>query len=116
MKVSIFRVEQPRGGFGPYSREFESVLGAMFTQHRSGSHPGPVQDDLLGHIDPEEHCGFATLEQLQEWFQGWERELAEAGFVMVRYSVPVHIVRYGRTQAVFRRGDHFPVETYPLGV
>ena len=86
----------------------------MFVQHRSGSHPGPCQDELLGHIDPDEHCGFATLEQLQEWFEGYESELGDLGFIVARYSVPVHIVRYGRTQAVFRRGDHFPVESTPL--
>lgn len=116
MKVSIYRVEQPRGGFGPYSREFQGVLGAMFAQHRSGSHLGPQQDALLGSIDPAEHCGFASREQLDEWFAGWHSTLAAAGFIVARYSVPVHLVRYGLTQAVFRRGDHFPVETYPLGV
>lgn len=114
MKVSIYRIEQPRGGFGPYSKEFATVLGGMFAQHRSGSHPGPFQDDLLTHVDPDEFCGFAVLEQLHAWFTGWEEELVQAGFVLVRYSVPIHLVRYGRTQVVFRRGDHFPVETMAI--
>lgn len=114
MKVSIYRVEQPRGGYGPYSPEFQGALGNMFAEHRSGNHHGPAQDELLGHIDPDEHCGFATREQLQEWFAGYESELSDLGFIVARYSVPVHIVRYGRTQAVFRRGDHFPVETLAL--
>lgn len=112
--VSIFRVETPRGGCGPYTAEYESVLGGMFAEHRAGGHPGPVQDEMLGWIDPEEHCGFATREQLSAWFTGWLHLLAVNGFVGVRYAVPLHTVRYGRTQAVFRRGDHFPVESFQL--
>lgn len=114
MKVSIYRVEQPRGGFGPYSWEYVDALDGMFADHEGGIHVSPKQDPLLGRIDPDERCGFATLEQLQEWFDGYEADLHELGFIIARYSVPVHIVRYGRTQAVFRRGDHFPVESTPL--
>lgn len=114
MLVSIYRVETPRGGCGPYTREYEDVLGGMFEEHRGGGHPGPSQDYPLGRIDPEEHCGFATREQLEAWFAGWLGLLDATGFVGVRYAVPVHTVRYGKVQAVFRRGDHWPVETFRL--
>jgi hypothetical protein len=114
MKVSIYRVEQPRGGFGPYAAEFEAVLGGMFAEHRRGSHPGPVQDELLGWIDPAEHCGFATLEHLHEWFDGYHNALHDAGFIIARYSVPLPLVRYGKTQAVFRRGDLWPEASQPM--
>lgn len=114
MKVSVFRVETPRGGCGPYTREFEAELSEMFEAHRVGGHPGPQGDELLKGILPKEHCGFATLEQLHKWFDGFHEALHQAGFVIAKYVVPVHLVRYGKTQLVFRRGDMFPVESEPV--
>ena len=114
MKVSIYRVEQPRGGSGPYSWDYADVLETMFSEHEGGIHISPKQDDMLGHIDPDEHCGFATLDQLREWFEGWEEELASLGFIVARYSVLLPLVRYGKTQAVFRRGDLFPEDSQPI--
>lgn len=114
MLVSIYRVETPRGGCGPYTREYEHALGDMFAEHRSGSHEGPLQDALLGRIDPAEHCGFATRDHLEVWFDGWLPLLATNGFVGTRYAVPIHTVRFGKAQALFRRGDRWPVETFPL--
>lgn len=114
MLVSIYRVETARGGCGPYVAEYEDVFGNMFAKHRAGRHPSPIQDELLGWIDPEEHCGFATRDQMEQWFAGFLRLLHVQNFVGARYAVPLHTVRYGRTQAVFRRGDHFPVESFRL--
>lgn len=114
MLVSVYRVETPRGGCGPYTREYAGVLGAMFAQHRSGSHEGPLQDDMLGWIDPEEYCGFATKDGLETWFDGWLPLLHSNGFVGARYAVPLHTVRYGKAQVVFRRGDYWPVESFRL--
>lgn len=115
MLVSVYRVETPRGGCGPYNNEHKGLLEPMFEVHRAGEHPSPVQDDLLGgYISPSEHCGFATLEQLDEWFSGFHGLLAELGFVRVKYVVPVHLVRYGKTQLVFQRGDFFPEATMPM--
>lgn len=114
MLVSIYRVEAPRGGYGPYNKEHGELLEPMFEKHRSGSHPSPRQDWILRGIQATEHCGFATREQLHEWFEGFEDLLHEAGFVLAKYVVPVFLVRYGATQAVFRRGDYFPVEETAL--
>jgi len=114
MKVSIYRVEQPRGGSGPYSWDYADTLEDMFSEHEGGIHVSPRQDDMLGYIDPDEHCGFATLDQLRVWFAGWEEELASLGFIVARYSVPLPLVRYGKTQAVFRRGDLFPEDSQPI--
>jgi hypothetical protein len=47
---------------------------------------------------------------LHEWFEGFESVLHELGFIVAKYVIPVFLVRYGATQAVFRRGDYFPVE------
>lgn len=88
----------------------------MFDDHgnEDGKHPGPRGDELLGYIDPDEHCGFATREQLDKWFDGYHGALGKAGFIIAKYSVPVQLVRYGKTQLVFRRGDLFPIESEPV--
>lgn len=114
MLVSIYRVEAPRGGCGPYNNEHGLILESMFEVHRAGGHPSPLQDWILQGIRPDEHCGFATLEQLDEWFDGFHDVLHELGFIVAKYEIPVYKVRYGATQAVFRRGDLFPVESLPI--
>lgn len=113
MKVSVLRVEL-RGGYGPYGCEFQEKLEAMFDDHRQGDHPGPQLDPQLGGIQPEEHCGFATLEALDAWFDGYHEALEELGFMIARYSVPLALVRYGQQQVVFHRGDLFPEEYMTL--
>lgn len=110
MKVSIYRVEERRGGAGPYNANNKKALAAMFAEHGSGTHLSPLQDELLLGINADEHCGFATLEQLDDWFDGYHVPLAELGFAIAHYSVPLNLVRYGKTQALFVRGDHFPIE------
>jgi hypothetical protein len=90
------------------------TLEAMFDDHGNGDHPGPADDPQLGYISENEHCGFATLDALDEWFDGYHEALAELGFVIAKYSVPLNTVRYGRQQLVFNRGDHWPVEHMTL--
>lgn len=106
-------MEQP-GGYGPYGPEFAEFLDAMFEDHSSGSNPGPQDDPQLGFINEGEHCGFATLEALDEWFDGYHEALADLGFVIAKYLVPIERVRYGKQQLVFDRGDLWPVETLTL--
>lgn len=114
MKVSIYRVEERRGGAGPYNKRNAETLGEMFAEHGSGSHLSPQQDDLLLGIAADEHCGFATLEQLDQWFDGFHDRLHKLGFVVAHYIVPLNLVRYGKTQALFVRGDLFPTEYFAL--
>lgn len=86
----------------------------MFEDHRQGDHPGPQDDPQLGGIQPEEHCGFATLDQLDAWFDGYHESLAELGFEIAKYLVPMERVRFGKQQLVFTRGDLWPVERITL--
>jgi hypothetical protein len=114
VKVSIYRVEERRGGAGPYNATNKDSLADMFAEHGSGSHLSPQQDELLLKINADEHCGFATLEQLDEWFNGYHDRLDELGFVVAHYIVPLNRVRYGKTQALFVRGDLWPTEHLTL--
>lgn len=115
MKVSIFRVETPRGGCGPYkgTAHFDE-LEEMYAEHGQGDHPSPDDDPMLGGMYEEEHCGFATLDALDQWFEGYHELLDECGYIIACYTVPLRAVRYGNKQAVFRRADIFPSRSMPM--
>ena len=104
-KVSVYRVEKPKGGRGPYS--LPETIG-LHIAHSDGLHPDPREDGLKS-LHRNEYCGFATLMSLHLWFDGWQVRLAELGFSIAVYIVPVSLIRYANHQLVFRRGDLLPV-------
>lgn len=112
LKVSVFRVEDAVGQ-GPYVST-SPVIAAMNAMHGDADHPSPVEDPMLGEPYPDENCGFATLCQLEEWFAGYEDDLAEAGYEISVYTVPISKVRYGKQQVLFRRDDSYPIRTVPM--
>lgn len=112
VKVSVFRVEDAYGK-GPYESD-SPVIAAMNAMHGNADHPSPAEDPMLGHVYPTENCCFATLCELEEWFAGYEDDLADAGYEISVYTVPLDHVRYGKQQAVFRRGDTYPVRTMSM--
>lgn len=115
MKVSIFRIEKPGGGAGPYAdTSGHPMLAHMNAVHGDAEHPDPMDDPLLDGIYPDEHCGFATICDLDAWFTGYAEALAECGYVIAVYTVPLTAVRYGQKQAVFLRGDAVPMRTFPI--
>lgn len=114
MKVSVFRVELPNGD-GPYADDTNSkMFEHMNAVHGDADHPDPEDDDMLGCIHPDEHCGFATLCDLESWFAGYEDVLAECGYRIAVYTMPLTLVRYGHNQALFVRGDAVPVRTMSM--
>lgn len=114
MKVSVFRVEKPNGD-GPYADDADrSLYEHMNAVHGDAAHPDPEDDPMLEGINPDEHCGFATLCDLEEWFAGYEDILDGCGYGISIYSMPLALVRYGHNQALFVRGDAVPVRTMPM--
>jgi hypothetical protein len=114
MRVSIMRVEKPNGE-GPYMDSSDNkMLVHMNAVHGDEDHPDPDDDPMLAGIYPDEHCGFATLCDLEAWFSGYEDVLAEEGYGIAVYTVPLQSVRYGGKQALFLRGDLEPVRTLPI--
>lgn len=114
MKVSVFRVEKPNGD-GPYADDADSDLYAhMNAVHGDADHPDPEDDPMLGQIYPDEHCGFATLCDLESWFSGYDDVLADAGYSISVYTMPFTSVRYGSNQALFLRADAVPVRTMSM--
>ncbi len=112
MKVSVFRVEDAVGQ-GPYSST-SPLLASMNAMHGGADHPSPDEDPLLGEPYPDENCCFATLCDLEEWFAGYEDDLAEEGYEISVYTVPRENVRWGKQQALFRREDRYPIRTMPM--
>lgn len=96
--------------------EQHPMLKHMYVVHGDADHPEPWDDPILDpqEIYPDEQCGFPTLCALEEWFSGYEDPLAECGYGIVAYSVPLQSVRYGTKQALFVREHAVPVRTFPM--
>ena len=114
MKVSVFRVEKDNGN-GPYADDADpTIYEHMNAVHGDADHPDPEEDPMLGEIYPDEHCGFATYCDLVDWFAGYTDVLADAGYHIAVYTMPRELVRWGRNQCLFVRGEVLPVRTFPL--
>lgn len=100
-------------GEGPYAST-SPLIAAMNAMHGDAEHPSPIQDPLLGEPYPDENCGFATLCALEEWFAGYEDDLAEEGYEISVYTVPLDQVRYGLQQVLFRREGAYPIRTFTM--
>jgi hypothetical protein len=113
MKVSVFRIEKPNGD-GPYNDADSRITEHMNAVHGDADHPDPSEDPMLDGINPDESCGFATLCDLEEWFSGYGDILADAGYGIAVYTMPLQSVRYGRNQCLFLKEDAVPVRTLPI--
>lgn len=69
---------------------------------------------MLEQIYPDENCGFPTLCALEEWFAGYEDPLADLGYSIVNYTLPLQSVRYGSKQALFLKKDAVAVRTLSM--
>lgn len=105
--VEVFRVETKDSHYGPYqvanlTKEQIDILAYMAEAHNgSRNHLTPWADILLEGIEDYEYCAFTSLEQLRQWFNGWDDHLTVADFIVQAYSVPICFVRYGRDQCLF---------------
>jgi hypothetical protein len=92
----FYRVE--RDGVGPY-RGYdgtETKLEEMLCDHGLDyrcNHPTPWEEPQIGSRmdDADYRCGFHSMEQMMEWFDGWGDALAEYGFRVHVYDIPEFI-------------------------
>lgn len=112
----ILRVEHEDGKGVYASGAFESVC-----DDDSVAHPAPWMDETLGYDRltnrRDWYFGFASIEQLEEWFYNpsWRSMLAEDyGLRLAVYSLPAGSFRLGHKQAIFMREDARLVEALPL--
>jgi hypothetical protein len=77
----------------------------MRWDHCDDRHPNPYYDPSLERIQEEEHCGFSSLEALNDWFEHyWRVQLFVNDFRIYVYEndpADVRVGEYG--QALFNR-------------
>lgn len=85
---------------GPY--RYVTPLHAELKHAHDGceSHPTPKNDGIV--IEADQYCGFESIDDLLEWFDGWIERLAEAGFEIAEYDIPSCHVKKGDYQVVFK--------------
>lgn len=109
--ITVYRVENDLNR-GPYQGSYlSSIMDLAFDKC-----PIPYEDPLLGRVwcdlldRHEEHryiFGFASMEQLEEWFYTQETrdDMTRAGFKVSVYRVNKSNAHIGMTQVIFRRTD-----------
>lgn len=104
----VYRIEK-EDGVGPYfSRNYKDLVdenGMTMLEYHGGdyiNHPCPPEDGIRD-IEPEEFCGFESMDALNDWFEDWIPILIEAGYKIVTYDVSTSFVRFGKKQLVFNK-------------
>jgi hypothetical protein len=94
---------------GPYTcknvpiDQYEKLTG-MGWRHSDARHPSPQADPNLNTIHDDEVCGFASLDELNGWFEDFGDRLSAAGFHIWEYEAPEFSYRVGAFgQVVFRK-------------
>ncbi len=107
--MRVFRIED-ESRRGPYvghcgkRADKEELAWDLCMAHSSShSHPG-ADKDVIGYSQGW-HCGFANLEQYKNWFKGFTRKLAKAGYSLVELEISEEKVLIGDFQVAFSRED-----------
>lgn len=83
-------------------RRFFAAQDKLCRLTNNGEHPTPWADPRLNGIEPNEVCGFESVESLNLWFRGCLTDLEEIGFEVQQFDVPDDLVRVGMSgQAIF---------------
>lgn len=103
----VYRVAS-KYGVGPYqdAELFWTLLQShSFSTDQNGKpdHPGPHQDEGIKRRPHDtEFCGFATMEDLHNWFSDEElEELAKHGYSIVKESG--YVTAIGEKQILFKK-------------
>ena len=116
--TTVYRVEHAGSGLGPYNHfgwGKDVEIERMFYDHCDSLHPAPGEDgiDSLA-IKAEHRFGFKDLDHLRTWFAGWLKPLADRGFVIQEYRVPIRGMLRGRKQVAFDRTRADLIATHDL--
>lgn len=115
---TIYRVESKHTGLGWYTHDHftirdwvvrggESKWQMLMSLLDDETTPPPHHnDECLGGIEPAEHCGFTSFEQMANWFpRAVLREILFGAmnewFEIVEYHINADYVREGWYQCVF---------------
>lgn len=99
--ITVYRVED-ENCYGPYmgvisAGSFRAIDDSLWQKKY---HPFP-EDDGLPYPQEDHRSGFANLDQLWDWFGGYEWALAADGYGVVSLQAEPHEVEFGRHQVLF---------------
>lgn len=105
----IYRIEHPQTGDGPYGESLNDLkladtsLCKMGWEHCDYNHPGMWEEfNKYGVDSPRDYyCGFDTIENLKDWFDGWLECLHTNGFEVRIYSISKMDCMIGKYQSIF---------------
>lgn len=109
--TTLYRVEDSKQ-IGPYMQN-DRHSGAFYERcmdlirvgiNDSPRHPYP-ENDGLPYPEEYEKCAFESIDQLLDWFNGFEDVLHKDGFFPVRIEVPDFAVKKGWHQVIFEDRD-----------
>lgn len=100
MLITIYRIEHPSNGEGPYRRQWvrdiDAPLNEMGWEHNGESWPTPSDD--FGDEREEWHLfGFKSKELLRTWFRGWMLDIKNLGFKIAEVQIPTSFVLEGKS-------------------
>ena len=96
--IEVFRVENT-SGIGPYAADYGDAVGLDI--YHNPRAPKPSWDGLPS-VRIEDRFGFASIEQLLDWFDMYLDNLRDHEYRVVKISVHQSRVKYGRKQLMFR--------------
>jgi hypothetical protein len=124
----VYRVETADGK-GPYNGwGFGDMTEAQMNRHMDMStahsnkrtHPTP-QVDRVWQKNPQSKrfgdgylFGFGSRADLTAWFGGWGEHLADCGYRVNVYRVPLRSVIAGRNQVAARKFNMTPLRSLPI--
>lgn len=132
----IYRVEHAQYRNGPYTitglltddedgtpwweypdkEALSNLSTALHDSHSWGldadTHPCPEEDGII--INSGDVCGFASMNDLRMWFEGFDKRLADNDFKVYVYKVLKKKVQVGSMQVVFNPEDAEYVEQFSL--
>jgi hypothetical protein len=116
--VDVFRVEHRETRDGPYTVDVipESFFDMYDAHDDRDGHPNANHDPLLGYgVRKSRHFfGFASTQQLTDWFDGWADLLQRHGFHVATYRLHRSLVIEGRWQVLFEREAAALITTAPI--
>lgn len=124
----VYRVEHKETKKGPYTSmeriPYKAGRKINDWHNNDHNHPGPFagsgwreSDQEIPYFDANKHrFGFDSLEQLNEWFEGWISLLKENGFQIVVFEVKDDKVIKGKSgkQCVYEHNKATFVENIQL--
>lgn len=93
-----------RGGtgiFGDKEGMYIELYESMCRKHNRSSHPTKGEDNIG--FDEDIFCACPSLEQLKNWFKGYNRKLIDIGFNLVEYRVKTFVMGDSGKQVGFKR-------------